>query len=175
MQRIITIFLSFLFAGNIGIIGQEVKESEAHGCYAIRSGNHLVLGNQLIERHYRWNNGHIISESLYDKIGDRSLFFNDTIPDLYLPGETMISSSGSLKMEAVERSAKWEKHLRIEIITQLNDLEVKRVFRIFPATRAFQCQFFFRGKTNSSWIKDVAEEGEHLNKIQPYSDGNKGF
>lgn len=157
------------------LYSQGSLEYEKYGCYAKLAGDSLVIGNQIIERTYSWNNGSLVSRQLRDKKTDMSINSRNTIPDLYLPGETIYSDSGNIEIQAIEKTPKWNKHIAINVTCTLNDLEVRRLFRIFPNTPAIQCTFFFRGKTSSSWIKTLAVPGEDLNEIQPYCDGRKGF
>ena len=174
-RKVICLYGILQLTGYAILYSQGNLEYEKYGCYVKYIGDSLVIGNQCIERTYMWNNGHLISRQLRDKGTGMVFSFQDTIPDLYLPGETFYSDSGIIEIQAEVKTPKWNEHLAVNIYFNLNDLKVRRLFRIFPNTPAIQCTYFFKGRTCSTWIKTLAVPGEELNNIQPYCDGRKGF
>lgn len=145
-----------------------------NGCYVTFNGNDLVLGNQLIERTYRWNNGNLISLKISDKESSTCFIQNGEIPDFYLPNEPLESTSGELRIEKNEASSKWNSHLSVEVYFQLGDLQVRRLFRIFPNTPALQCNFFFKGLASASWVNEIAAPGD-LSNIEVYSEDGRNL
>jgi alpha-galactosidase len=160
--QIISLSLALLF----GMVCQAVlctddtTELLLKDCYAHLRGDTLRMGNELIERIYAWNEGNLISLALTDKKNQYTIGFADRLPDLLLPGESIEGKSSHYSRREVASSARLKKHLELTVISSLGEVEVKRIFRIFPETPAIQCTCCFRGKASSHWVRELAKVGD---------------
>ena len=53
----------------------------AGDCYSILSGDTLRMGNDLIERVYLWNNGHLLTCRVTDKRSGKTFVSDGSRPD----------------------------------------------------------------------------------------------
>ncbi len=73
-------------------------------------------------------------------------------PDLILPGETEKAEKGVFISRIIAETAIEPEHLEAEITYSLADLEIKRVFRLYPDCPAIACDFYFKGKSSNVWL-----------------------
>ena len=48
--------------------------SAEHHCYSMLKNDTLIIGNQVVERKFLWNDGKLITHSIVDKKGNHTLF-----------------------------------------------------------------------------------------------------
>ncbi len=153
---------------------QKIVSISESGCYSIFSGDTLRIGNNCFERAYLWNSGNLVSLYWENKKTREVYHFTDTLPDFTLPKEMHEMGSSDIKAEFIKASPKWNAHLAVEVYSVLGKLHVKRLFRIFPGTSAFQCTYFLKGKADSHWVNHYAG-ATSLDNLEQYSDVSHGF
>ena len=75
-------------------------------------------------------------------------------PDFVIPGVTTHSSQGKLNIKKEENPIKLA-HLGVEIICQLGNLEIKRIFRIYPGYPPIACDYYISGEASDTWAKEA--------------------
>ena len=110
------------------------------------SGDTLSVGNSLIERTFCWENGQLSTVSITDKAND-FIRFNKISgnPDLELLPAAVRSSGGHLAKEIIPQTEITPSYLKVTVSYRLNDLDVKRVFRIYEETPAIACDTYLKG------------------------------
>ncbi len=114
-------------------------------CRAFLKDGVLTLENSLLRRRYAWNEGDLISLSLEDVARGRCWELNGQSPDLGLLDEPTIPVAGQLKVRQEAATTTTPAHLRVEVQTTLDALEVRRVFRLYPDCPAIACDLYLRG------------------------------
>ena len=127
-------------------------------CKAILSDNALILENSRIRREFLWNGGHLVSRRIEDlrrggrgRWRDRSRTAN--CPDR--PAKRRWHARGG----AVPATAVSPEHLRVDCTYRLGDLWVRRRFRIYPDCPAIACDFYLKGKPDSTGEARTSRRG----------------
>ena len=141
-------------------------------CHASLANGVLVLENSQISRMYKWNGGDLLSTLLTDKRTHHSWALNGITPDCILPG-TGKAIKGSLQTQVIPATAATPAYLAAIVTVTFNQLEVKRVFRIYPDCPAIACDFYIRGNINAAWLTNVKQAGE-LRNIESNAAVNEG-
>jgi len=132
-------------------------------CFAVLENNVLTIGNSLISRNFKWNNGNIITSSLTDKVSGKVWKMNSNIPDLSLPGQAENAQNASCQTKIVSETAIAPEHLVVEITYSLDNLDVKRLFRIYSGSAAIACDLYFKGKSKSVWLQPGTSLADMIN------------
>lgn len=117
----------------------------------------LILENSKISRTYEWNGGNLITKKIVDKSTGKFWEMNSEIPDLSFPGQTKIASRGCFNTRINQETAISPEHLEVEIIYSLDQLEIKRIFRIYRDCPAIACDLYLRGRTESDWLSEKTD------------------
>lgn len=129
-------------------------------CGAFIEGDTLILENNRIARRYAWNNGHLISRELTDKIGGHTWALSGSAPDCSFPGEAAEGTDGLLNVINCPATPFRPAHLQADVTVRLGGLEVLRRFRIYPDCPAIACDFYLRGRPSAAWgTAGVSETG----------------
>lgn len=120
-------------------------------CRAERQDDLFVIENSRVRREYAWNNGHLISRRLVDKVGGTSWELRAKEPDCAFPGHKLEPREGKLKVSEAAVTSVTPAHLRAEVSFRLWDLQVRRVFRVYPDCPAIACDYYLRGRPHGSW------------------------
>ena len=137
MKRILSLFAVSVLA---------IYSAAGQSWYAEISGDTLSIGNSLIDRTFCWKNGQLSTISITDKANDFIRFNkNSGNPDLELLPATVRSSEGHLEKEVVPQTEITPSYLKVTVSYRLNDLDVKRVFRIYEDTPAIACDTYLKG------------------------------
>jgi hypothetical protein len=129
-------------------------------CCAFREGDTLVLENNRIARRYAWNNGHLISQQIVDKLAGQTWALTGSAPDCSFPGEATAGTDGALRVTDCPATAFRPAHLQADVTTRLGGLEILRRFRIYPDCPAIACDFYLRGQPVGTWgAAGAAETG----------------
>ncbi|MGC9347126.1 MAG: alpha-galactosidase [Anaerolineae bacterium] len=114
-------------------------------CHVKLEDGILALENDRIRRLYKWNNGHLIGLRIEDLMRGHGWDLDAAAPDMF-PGRT-VDAAGEGGLELMEHPATscTPAHLRAEVVTSLDGLEIKRVFRLYPGCPAIACDLYFRG------------------------------
>jgi len=138
-------------------------------CFSVLDNNVLTIGNSLISRTYKWNNGNIITSSLTDKMSGKVWKMNSNMPDLTLPGQSEDAKNSSCQSRVVAETAIAPEHLEVEVTYTLDNLDVKRVFRIYSGSAVIACDLYFKGESKSVWLKPATSLADMINleKLTP--------
>lgn len=119
------------------------------GCYGYLQNDTLVVGNDLVERKFVWNNGNIITHSLTDKLSDRILLNKNKQPDFHITKNTPKATNAAFNTSEIKENEIHPSFLEAAVSFTLDELQVKRVFRIYKNTPAIACDTYLKGYTNS--------------------------
>ena len=143
--------------------------------YSARLDNNvLILENSKISRTYVWNGGNLITRSLIDKISGKEWFINSTQPDLCFPGQSKNAANAEFSVRLIFETSIVPEHLEAEVTYTLDQLQLKRIFRIYKNCPAIACDLYFRGKSDCVWIAQGIDftDWENLQKLTVASAGN---
>ncbi len=158
MKRIIFIILILL---------AEVRayNSNAGSCYALLKNDTLFIGNDLIERRFLWNDGNMITISLKDKVNGQIWVNKNHVPDFYIPTQCQQATNGAWKSQEVESNIV-PKHLEVSIEYTIDQLEVRKVYRIYQNSPAIATDFYLKGKAYGTWeVKNNIPEDDVKNVL----------
>lgn len=119
----------------------------------------LSIGNSWIERKFKWNNGNLITISIEDKKNDYIWINQKQAPDFFVPQQNQNGENGKWSAEEIETSI-FPKHLAVTVEYTLDQLQIRKVYRIYPDSPAIACDIYLKGKAKNTWIvkpKDPAE------------------
>lgn len=137
--------------------------STLNDCSAKLENDVLTIENALISRTFKWNNGNIITTSLTDKASGKKWEMNGNKPDLVFPGESATAANAVFSAEVVPQTAIAPAHLEAQVTYTLGSLEVKRVFRIYPACAAIACDIYYRGQSFQPWLQPDINMADRVN------------
>lgn len=124
----------------------------------------LTLETSKVARKYLWNEGQLISVSLTDKTTGYVWDFGNTqTPDFQIPDSKQQPRGGKIQLRIEPGSDTRVAHLVAQVYTQVGDLEIKRIFRIYPGCPAIACDYYLRGKSETNWHTSVANSGDLKN------------
>jgi len=130
------------------------------GVRAERVGDRLVLETGAVRREYLWNDGHLIGLSLEEAATGYRWALAGDAPDLSLPGEAEEGRGGALEVADVPATPQEAAHTRAAVTCRLGDLEVRRVFRLYPGCPAIACDVYLRGRPAAErWIERPQQAG----------------
>lgn len=121
----------------------------AHGqasledCSAYLKDDTLVISNSQIMRKWFWNGGNIIPVSLTNISSGNVLTFEDKLPGINIVGRKFLKS-GELKIETIQKGIHGAAHLEVSYIGSYEDMEVKSVFKIYPALPAISTDVYLK-------------------------------
>ncbi|WP_179957547.1 alpha-galactosidase [Exilibacterium tricleocarpae] len=123
-------------------------------CLVSLKDDTLILRNSRLERHFRWNDGHLVSILLRDRQRRRSWPLAGTAPD-FDPGLPALDWRSRLEVEQVAASSLQPAHLRVVVTSVATGLQVRRVCQVFPDTPAIGCHLELRGAADQ-WAAPAA-------------------
>jgi alpha-galactosidase len=124
-------------------------------CLARLTEDILVLENNLLRREFRWNGGNLISRCIEDKAGGHRWEMDNPGPDVVFPGEEGTARDGQLEVKEILAASHRPAFLQAGVTFKINDLEIKRQFRIYPDCPAVACDFYLRGKSTGPWRQNA--------------------
>lgn len=159
----ITLFILavFVLASAIGYSQVRTLE-ELSNCKAVLSSDVLTLENEYVSRSYHWNNGDLISTQIIDKKNKQTWLLNGSKPDCMLPGSGK-AESGTLEVEEVAATAIAPAYLKARVDVKFGNLQVRRVFRIYPNSPAIACDFYLKGSIAAKWASTNLNVGDLRN------------
>ncbi|NQX00343.1 hypothetical protein HQ447_06755, partial [bacterium] len=125
----------------------------AFECSATLENDLLTLGNSKISRVYQWNAGSLITRSLTDKTSGRNWKMGSSKPDLRFPGQSDKAKDAVFSAKVVPATSVAPEHLQAEVVCSLDELQVKRIFRLYPNCPVIACDLYFRGKSDKVWLQ----------------------
>ena len=139
-------------------------------CSTYLQKDSLILENALIKRVYLFNNGKLLPWSLVNKQSGKVYLFGGKHPDFVLPGITSNPSGATFNSFVKEESPQHAAHLEAEVLVHYGDLQVKRIFKLYPLTPAISCAVFLKGNS-SLWQEGI----NNLKKSGKSNDINKAI
>ncbi|NUP98988.1 MAG: alpha-galactosidase, partial [Armatimonadetes bacterium] len=110
----------------------------------------LVLATGRLERRFAWNGGHLISTRLALPDGPCWEYPADR-PDLMIPGVVGLLGGGRLEVVDQSATAAFAAHRRAVVTCSVGELEIRRVFRLYPDCPAIACDIYLRGRADGPW------------------------
>ena len=156
----ISLIIFVLFASNI--------KADTLSCYAYLKNDTLCIGNNRIERKFLWNNGNLITHCITDKQNRQEWINQHKVSDFYLPKQGKQAENGTWKSQTVETEIV-SRHLEVVVEYQLDQLQIRRIYRLYPDCPAIACETCLKGKAYGSWqlqqkdFPDVKNKREVLN------------
>lgn len=117
----------------------------------------LVIGNNLIERKFIWNEGNLITYSLTDKSSDQRWLNKLKTPDFYISKDMGEATNSSFKSEVINESTLHPAYLQTEVNFSLGTLHVRKIYRIYEDSPTIACDIYLKGNT------DVVLDGKEVN------------
>lgn len=145
-MRLRELILSISLAGALG--------ASAGDCYSTLSGDTLRMGNSAIERVYLWNNGHLITCRVTDKLSGKTLVSAGKTPDFTVNRAT--PSDGKLAVTCFRSDGIRPDHLVATVSYRLGDLEVERRYRIYDGVPAIAVDTRLRGALSGVAEKEIS-------------------
>lgn len=142
MKQIVIMFL--ILAG----IGSNYCFADSY--YSLLRGDTLYIGNSLVERKFVWNGGNLITLSLKNKQNGQVWMNEKLVPDFYIPKQNQLALNGKFNAKEVE-STIVPKHLEVTVEYELDQLMIKKVFRIYQNCPTIATDIFLKGKAYGSW------------------------
>lgn len=113
--------------------------------YSNLKNDTLTVGNSLIERTFLWNNGNLITCKLTNKVQNISWKNLSQVPDLYITKGLSNTTNAKFSSRKVIENAIHPAYLEVVISFTQNDLDVKRVYRIFDNSAVVACDTYLKG------------------------------
>ena len=123
-------------------------------CLAYLNKDSLILENALIKRIYLFNNGNLLPWSIVNKQSGKIYGLQGKHPDFSLPGIKGNPSGATFNSFITKESPQQAAHLEAEVLVYYGDLQVKRVFKLYPSTPAIACDIFLKGNA-SQWKEGI--------------------
>jgi len=144
---------------------QKVSEQSASAdyCSARLTGENLILENSRISRIFLWNNGNLITQTITDKQTGKTWSSASMNSDMSFPGQPANTDDASFSSVIVPETPVKPEHLEATVICRSGNLEIKRIFRIYPDCPAIACDIYLRGKAEKSWIQQSFNPGDLQN------------
>lgn len=137
---------------------KSIKSEILKACSAKLENDVLILENNLICRRYHWNQGNLISLSLEDKQAHFTWKLKNKLPDCVFPNVELKATNCQLDVSESPATAMTPAYLKADVTITLDELEIKRSFRIYPDCPAIACDYYLRGKVDSLHEKMNTDE-----------------
>lgn len=141
-------------------------------CRVELSADTLTIVNSRIARRFLWNRGHLVSLDILNKQTGRTTTFVNKATDFSFPGNMTITGEGSLETKVYAEGDFMNRRLEAIVTMKVNDLEVRRVFRIYPGCPAIACDYYFRGAMDSTVQLRISSPGDLVN-VENISEMNR--
>ncbi|MFV0390431.1 MAG: alpha-galactosidase [Paludibacteraceae bacterium] len=126
-----------------------IQAYSQNNCYSHLRNDTLVIGNSLIERKFIWNNGNLITYSLTDKIRKHIWLNKNTRPDFHITNNTPEAIDATFSYREITGNTIHPAFGEGTISFTLDELNIKRIFRIYDNCPAIACDTYLKGYTNS--------------------------
>lgn len=117
--------------------------------YSYLRNDTLVIGNALVERKFAWNNGNLITHSLTDKTSNFIWYNSHDKTDFYITDKIQEAVCAEFDYKIVQANTIHPSYLVATVSFTLDELRVKRVFRIYENSPTVTCDTYLKGKTHS--------------------------
>jgi hypothetical protein len=139
---------------------------------ALLQDDRLTLSTGAVRYVARWNEGHLIGDYLENRDGVR-WNLTGAAPDCEFPGQVVPPADGRLMVTEQTATPMTPEHLRVEVVTRLDALEVKRIFRLFPDCPMIGCRIDLRGTPKGVW-RQAAADAASLSNIENEATARQG-
>ena len=112
-------------------------------CQAALVNNVLTIGNKCISRSFEWNNGDLKPIAITDVRTGAVLTMKSPRPDIRIGKLTAKVSSATWTKKQVSNNVVGD-HLQVEVTTVYSQIDVRRVFRIYPGCAVIGCDYYLR-------------------------------
>lgn len=129
---------------------------------AVLKDDCLTLSTGTLRYGCRWNEGHLVGEFMESRDGVR-WDLTGAAPDCELPGQISLPADGRLTVVEKPATPMMPAYLRVEVVTRLEALEVKRIFRLFPDCPMIGVRIELRGVPNGVWCQAAADAASLAN------------
>ena len=127
----------------------------AGDCYSVLSGDTLKMGNSRIERVFLWNNGHLITTRVTDKLSGKVLITDGRTPDFTV--NRAEPTDGKITVAHVESDGIRPDRLVTTVTYRLGDLDVERTYRLYDKVPAIAVDTRLRGALSGVADKEVSD------------------
>lgn len=131
-----------------------LMQAKAGDYYSVLSGDTLKMGNSRIERVWLWNNGHLITCRVTDKLSGKTFVSTGKTPDFAVNRSN--PSDGKMIVEQIAGDGIRPDRLVTTITYRLGDLDVERTYRIYDDVAAIAVDTRLRGYLNGVSEKEVS-------------------
>lgn len=170
-------YLSFLLIGaNLFAKGENKKYAFfVSDCRVELRNDTLAMENSEIRRTWLWNNGNLITVEIENKKNPFHWKATNKEPDLALPGELSNATDATISAQLIPDSYQYVKHIRTTIQYSIGDLQVKKIFKLYPACPAIACELYLKGKASGIWFKTVSNPADlqNIEKLTESSEAGK--
>ncbi len=155
------------------ITAAESKHLSYMDCNAFIQNDTLVMQNSRIRRSFVWNNGHLMTVSLQDRLNRTKWRSGSLAPDCFWPGVPDSSEQGTLQLAVEPATPRLSARLQVTVIAEFGAFSVKRIFRIYPDCPAIGCDYYLKGIVQADWFdakanSDALESIEFLSKFSQH-------
>lgn len=120
--------------------------------YARQEGEIFYIGNNRIERSFKWNSGNLITIAILDKESGKKWENSSNQADFFVPGQKSSDMKpGSWQAERVSNPVT-NPYLQVTVSCTIEGLHIRRVFRVYDDTPAIAVDTYLRGSAKNSWI-----------------------
>lgn len=123
-----------------------ISNSSIENCYAQLENDTLRIGNSCIERTFLWNGGNLMTVSLLDKKHNNILHTDAQHADFAVEKGNRPGTASSLNVQIIHESSVHITYLRVLVEYNLDDLSIRREFRVYPDVPAIACRNYLIGK-----------------------------
>lgn len=139
-----------------------VAAKAQHKFYSRLVKDTLVVGNQLIERKFVWNNGNLITHSLTDKTTGQVWLNRLKTPDFQITKDA-ITVNGTYASKEIKETSIHPNYLAVEVNITLGTLAIKKVYRVYENSPVIACDTYLKGTTNLATDGNVANAADRKN------------
>lgn len=137
------VLFSLLAIGAAGVLATPARaDVTLEDCHVRSDENRLVMGNSLIERAFRVDGERLKTMSI--RGGDAHIAFSGKRPDVSLDVATKNPKGVDWKVTTVEPTPIAFAHLQVHVLESYAQVDVKRVYRIYPKCPAIGCDVYVR-------------------------------
>ncbi|GEM_PF-24458 len=128
-------------------------------CYAVLDGDVLHLGNSLIHRSFKWNEGNLQTIAIEDKATGREFVNRSTRPDFAFTDKEMTASDGKLEVNMVESDGIRPPHMLAVVTYQYGTYQVRREWRIYEDCPALAVDNYICGQKVAATAVSTPKKG----------------
>lgn len=164
MMQSLPCFVSRLFIVAVSFV-LTVIEQPAHAevdtvstlddCFARADGDVLIIGNACIERTFNLGSNRLQSQSIQG--GDVHFVLGGKRPEFVLGDATKRARTIQWRATTIEPTPIEHAHLRIEVLESYEQVDIKRIYRVYPRCPAIGCDFYVR-RTSEAPVEFNSQE-----------------